>query len=165
MGANMITLIKDPRNFLNAAVMALGICIVTDNVCAQQNIPSSKPVKKDVEIIVEAPITVMVPVEVSKNLATDKGCWAKLYDKKNFEGGSLLLIGPINVERMIEPFGSNWKNKVRSLETGPNANFIIYNNQNFRNEDKFIDPNKRIPDLSKKMRFFDNIRSMQLNCI
>jgi len=84
---------------------------------------------------------------------------------KNFEGGSLLLIGPINVERMIEPFGSNWKNKVRSLETGPDANFIIYNNQNFRNEDKFIDPNKRIPDLSKKMRFFDNIRSMQLNCI
>ncbi|MEO6823559.1 MAG: beta/gamma crystallin domain-containing protein [Nitrosospira sp.] len=161
----MSTLIKNSRNFLTAVAMAFSICVAAGSVCAQLNILSSKPIKKDVEMIVEVPITVMVPVDASKNLATAKGCWVKLYDKKNFEGGSLLLIGPINVEKMIEPIGSNWKNKVRSLETGPNANFIIYNNQNFRDEDKFIDPDKRIPDLSKKMRFFDNIRSMQLNCI
>jgi len=55
--------------------VAVGTSLVTGSVCAQENLPSSEPVKKDVEIIVEAPITVMVPVEVSKNLATDKGCW------------------------------------------------------------------------------------------
>lgn len=89
----------------------------------------------------------------------------KLYDKRNFEGDSLLLIGPINVAKMIDPFGSNWENKVCSLETGPKANLTIYDNQNFRDEDKFIDPDKSIPDLSKKMGFFDNFRSMMLSCI
>ncbi|SCY39088.1 Beta/Gamma crystallin [Nitrosospira sp. Nsp13] len=156
-------LIKNFFNFLTATTMAFGISIV-GSVGAQENIPSSKPVKNG-GTMVEVPVTVMVPIQVSKNLAMAKGCWVKLYGKKNFEGGSLLLIGPINVEKMIDPLGGNWKNKVRSLETGSNANFIIYDNQNFRDENKFIDPNKRIPDLSKKMGFFDDIRSMQLNCI
>ena len=116
-------------------------------------------------MIVEVPVIVMVPVQVSRDLAMNKGCWVKLYDKKNFEGDSLLLIGPINVAKMIDPFGSDWENKVRSLETGPKANLTIYDNRNFRDEDKFIDRDKRIPDLSKKMGFFDNFRSMMLSCI
>ncbi|ARO88816.1 hypothetical protein EBAPG3_014140 [Nitrosospira lacus] len=176
----MSILIKNSRNFLSAAAVVFGICVATGNVYAQQssdktkadksmsadkNKPTSKSGKRDGEMIVEVPVIVMVPVQVSKNLAMDKGCWVKLYDKKNFEGDSLLLIGPINVAKMIDPFGSNWENKVRSLETGPNANLTIYDNRNFRDEDKFIDPDKRIPDLSKKMGFFDNFRSMMLSCI
>ena len=66
---------------------------------------------------------------------------------------------------MIGPFGFKWENKVRSLETDPNANLTIYANRNFRDQDKFIDPNKRIPELSKKMGFFDGFRSMMLSCI
>ena len=106
----------------------------------------------------------MVPMIVSKNLSMDKGCWVRLYDRKNLEGDSLLLVGPINMANMIGPFGVDWENKVRSLETGPKANLTIYDNRNFRDEDKFIDPDKRIPDLSKKMGFFDNFRSMMLSC-
>ncbi len=170
----MSILIKNSRNFLAAAAVAFGICVATgsvyaqqssDNVKADKNKPPSKSGNKDGEMIVEVPVIVMVPVQVSKNLAMDKGCWVKLYDKKNFEGNSLLLIGPINVAKMIDPFGSNWENKVRSLETGPKTNLTIYDNQNFRDEDKFIDPDKRIPDLSKKMGFFDNFRSLMLSCI
>lgn len=176
----MSILIKNSRNFLSAAAVVFGICVATGNVYAQQssdktkadksmsadkNKPTSKSGKRDGEMIVEVPVIVMVPVQVSENLAMGKGCWVKLYDKKNFEGDSLLLIGPINVAKMIDPFGSNWENKVRSLETGPNANLTIYDNRNFRDEDKFIDPDKRIPDLSKKMGFFDNFRSMMLSCI
>ena len=172
--------IKNSRNFLAAAAMVLGVCVATGSVYAQQssdktkadksmpadkNKPTSKSGNKDGEMIVEVPVIVMVPVQVSKDLTVDKGCWVKLYDKKNFEGESLLLIGPINVAKMIDPFGSNWENKVRSLETGPKANLTIYDNRNFRDEDKFIDPDKRIPDLSKKMGFFDNFRSMMLSCI
>ena len=61
----------------------------------------------------------MVPMQASNDLAMEKGCWAKLYDKKNFQGDSLLLVGPINLARMLGPFGVNWENKVRSIETGP----------------------------------------------
>ncbi|MEO6823923.1 MAG: beta/gamma crystallin domain-containing protein [Nitrosospira sp.] len=170
----MSILIKNSRNFLAAAAVVFGICVATgsvyaqqssDNIKADKNKLPSKSIKKDGEMIVEVPVIVMVPVQVSRDLAMNKGCWVKLYDKRNFEGNSLLLIGPINVAKMIDPFGSNWENKVRSLETGPKANVTIYDNQNFRDEDKFIDPDKRIPDLSKKMGFFDNFRSMMLSCI
>lgn len=176
----MSILIKNSRNFLVATAMVFGVCVTAGSVFAQQssdktktdksmsadkNKPPSKSGNKDGEMIVEKPVIVMVPVQVSKDLAVDKGCWVKLYDKKNFEGNVLLLIGPINVAKMIDPFGSNWENKVRSLETGPKANVTIYNNRNFQDEDKFIDPDKRIPDMSKKMGFFDNFRSIMLSCI
>ena len=176
----MSMLIKNSRNFLVATAAVFGLCVATGGVYAQQSSDNTKAdksmsadknkqplksVRKDGEMIVEVPVIVMVPMQVSKNLALDKGCWVKLYDKKNFEGDSLLLIGPINVAKMIDPFGSNWEDKVRSLETGPKANLTIYDNQNFRDEDKFIDPDKKIPDLSKKMGFFDNFRSMMLSCI
>ena len=73
--------------------------------------------------------------------------------------------GPINLPEMVGPFGFKWENKVRSLEIGPKANLTIFDNRNFKDEDKFIDPDKKIPDLSKKMGFFDNFRSMMLSCI
>ncbi len=122
-------------------------------------------IKKDGQMIMEVPVLVMVPVQVSKDIGADKGCWVKLYDKKDFQGDSFTLVGPINLPEMVGPFGFNWENKVRSLETGPKANLTIYDNRNFRDEDKFIDPNKKVPDLSKKMGFFDDFRSMMLSCI
>jgi len=177
---NMSILIKNFRNFLAAAAMVFSVCVVTGGVYAQQssdntkadksmsadkNKPPSKSIKKDGEMIVEVPVIVMVPMQVSRDLAMDKGCWVKLYDKRNFEGNSLLLIGPINVAKMIDPFGGNWENKIYSLETGPKANVTIYNNRNFRDEDKFIDPDKKIPDMSKELGLFRNFRSIILSCI
>ena len=75
------------------------------------------------------------------------------------------MTGPIDLPQMIGPFGFNWENKVRSLEIGPNSNLIIYDNRDFRDEDRFIDANTKVPDMSKKMGFFDDFRSMQLSCI
>jgi hypothetical protein len=179
----MSILTKNPR-FLAATVMVsmvvLGICIPTGGVYAQQasdktkadkpmstdqNKPPSKQGNKDGETIVEVPVILMVPLQVSKDLAMDKGCWVKLYHKRNFEGGSLLLIGPINVAKMTDPFGNNWENKVYSLETGPKANVTVYNNRNFRDEDKFIDPDKKVPDMSTELGLFQNFRSITLSCI
>ena len=51
----------------------------------------------------------MVPVEVSVE-AEKKGCWVKLYDKKNYEGDSLMLTGPISLGQMVGPFGFDWEN-------------------------------------------------------
>lgn len=56
-------------------------------------------------MIGEVPVVVMVPMQASNDLAMEKGCWAKLYDKKNFQGDSLLLVGPINLARMLVSTG------------------------------------------------------------
>lgn len=176
----MSILIKSSRNFLSTVAVIFGICATTASVYAQQssdntkadkpmpvdkNESTSKSGNKDGEMIVEVPVIVMVPTQVSRDLATDQGCWVKLYNKRNFEGDSLLLIGPINVAKMIDPFGGNWENRIYSLETGPNANVSIYNNRDFRDEDKFIDPDKKIPDMSNELGLFRNFRSIMLSCI
>ncbi|MEO8991996.1 MAG: beta/gamma crystallin domain-containing protein [Nitrosospira sp.] len=176
----MSILIKSSCNFLSSAAVVVGMCVTTVSVYAQQppdntkagksmsvnkSKSPSKPENKDGETIVEVPVIVMAPLQVSKDLVTANGCWVKLYDKRNFEGDSLLLIGPIDVARMIDPFGDNWENRIYSLETGPNANVTIYNNRDFRDEDKFIDPDKKIPDMSNVLGLFRNFRSIMLSCI
>ena len=67
--------------------------------------PSSLSGKREGEMIGEVPVVMMVPMQASNDLAMEKGCWAKLYDKKNFQGDSLLLVGPINLARMLVSTG------------------------------------------------------------
>lgn len=164
----MNILTRNSRCSLLAAIaMAVGVCAAT-GAYAQGSADKNKPPqsgKKDGQMTVEVPVIVMVPIQVSNDLAMDKGCWVKLYDKKDYQGDSLMLVGPINLAQMIGPFGFSWEDKVRSLEVGANANLTIYDNRNFRDQDNFISAGKKVPDMSKKMGFLDNFRSMMLSCI
>ena len=110
------------------------------------------------------PIMLLVPTKVSVEDATKNGCWARLYDRKNIQGDSFTLAGPIDLAEMKGPFGFTWENKVHSVETGPKASLTIYDNRNFRDQDKKIAAGTKIPDLSKKMGFFDDFRSMKMSC-
>jgi hypothetical protein len=172
----MNLLLKNLHAFIAAVAIIFGVSVAS-SVRAQdsadkpvmnkppqsENQRSSNQGSKD-KMTIEVPVLMFVPVQVSTDLER-KGCWVKLFDKKDFEGDSLLLTGPVNFPRMTGPFGYDWENKVRSLKTGPKANLTIYDNRNYRDQDKFIDANKNIPDLSEKMGFFDNFRSMMLSCI
>ncbi len=161
----MNILIKNSRNFLAATAVLFGVCAAT-GVQAQERSDkaSSQAGTKEGQKTVEVPVIIMVPVQVSNDLARDKGCWVKLYNEEGFRGDSLMLVGPINLAQMIGPFGFNWEDKVRSVETGPKANLTIYDNRNFRDQDNFISASKKVPDMSKKMGFLDNFRSMMLSC-
>ena len=119
-----------------AMVFVFGICAAA-HVHAQQSFntamaadksastyehgPSSLPENKEVERIVEVPLITMILVQASNDQGTDKSCWVRLYDQKNYQGESFLMMGPINLEQMIGPFGINWESKVLSIETGPKA--------------------------------------------
>jgi len=160
--------------------MVFGICEAT-GVHAQQSFnkamatdkstsaykhgSSSLPENKEGERIVEVPVITMIPMQASNGQATDKSCWVRLYDQKNYQGESFLVMGPIDLAQMIGPFGINWESKVLSIETGPKANLTIFDNRNFKGENKVIDPNVKIPELSRKTGFFDDFQSMTLNCI
>src|SRR3954447_23470312 len=133
------------RSFRNALtvtiVVALSVCAAPGSVSAQQSgstttenkpmsggksIPPAQMRTREGGIIVEIPVLMVVPPGQSEKLAMEKGCWVRLYDKKDFNGDTLLLIGPVNLARMIGPFGVDWENKVRSLKTGPNSNLTIF---------------------------------------
>ena len=111
-----------------------------------------------------APLMLLVPTKVTIDDATKNGCWVHLYDRKNFKGDSFTLAGPIELAEMKGPFGFNWENKVHSLETGPKTSLTIYDNRNFRDQDKKIAAGMKVADLSKKMGFFDDFRSMKMTC-
>ncbi len=164
----MNILIANSRGFLVAIALMFGVSTAM-GVYAQESGDKSKmdksmPKSEKKDGDAEVPVLVLVPPRVSLNIMTE-GCWARLYDRENFEGSSLMLAGPINLAQMIGPFGHNWEDKVRSLELGPKANLTIYDNRNFRDQDVFISTDKKVSDMSKKMGFLDNFRSMMLTCI
>ncbi|ODT65028.1 MAG: hypothetical protein ABS69_19505 [Nitrosomonadales bacterium SCN 54-20] len=128
------------------------------------SVESKHPGARGGKPTIEIPILMFVPFPVSAELE-NKGCWVKFFDRKNFQGDTLFLSGPVNLPQLIGPFGYNWENKVRSVKVGPRANLTIFDNHNYRDEDKFLDAGADIANLSKEMGFFDNFRSMVLNCI
>jgi hypothetical protein len=166
---------KISRNFLTALAIVFAICAapaVNAQEMPDRPIMNKKPepiekksgTKDGKTTIIEVPVLMLVPVKVSTDLE-NKGCWVKFYEKKDYEGDSLMLSGPLNLPRLIGPFGADWENKVRSIKTGPKTNVTIYDNRDFRDQNKFLDPGSNIPDMSKQMGFFDDFRSMMLSCI
>lgn len=168
---------KNSHTFMAGMIVAIGISLAAGAGAQEQDKPAmnkhpeagdkapSKAGMKDGKMTtIEVPVLMFVPVQVSADLER-KGCWVKFYDKKDFAGDSLMLTGPVNLPRMTGPFGYDWEDKVRSVKTGPNANLTIYDNRDYRDSDKFIKANSNVPDLSEKMGFFDNFRSMMLSCI
>lgn len=166
---------KNSRSFLTAVALVLGMSVPA-GLSAQQYsdrpvtnkkpepAESKHPGAKGGKMTIDVPVLMFVPVQVSTELE-NKGCWVKFFDKKNFQGDSLFLSGPVNLPRLIGPFGYDWENKVRSVKVGPRANLTIYDNREYRDQDKFLDAGANVANLSKEMGFFDNFRSMMLNCI
>lgn len=117
----------------------------------------------DSTITANVPVVVMVPLKL--NLQEEaKGCWAKLYDREKYQGENMMLVGPVDLPQMRGPMGLSWENKIESVETGPKAQVVIYDNENFRDRNKIVTPGSKIPELSEKMGFFDDIRSLRLSC-
>lgn len=170
----MNILLNTSRNLAIVVAMLFGVSAASvayaeEPVNKSKMNEKSKPAKKiksskGEDVLVEMPILMLVPVNVSNDVM-NQGCWVTLYDAKDYQGDSFTITGPINMPTMVGPFGFNWDNKVRSLQTGPKANVTIFNNWNFQSEDKFIDVSTRVPNLSKEMGFFDNFRSMMLSCV
>jgi hypothetical protein len=167
---------KNSPNFLAVITLMCSLCIAT-GISAQEYpdrpVMNKKPERVEDkpqpgggggQMTIDIPVLMLVPVQISAEME-NKGCWVKFYEKKNYEGDSLTLAGPLSLPRLIGPFGADWENKVRSIKTGPNANVTIYDNRNYRDQNKFLDPKTSIPDMSEKMGFFDDFRSMMLSCI
>lgn len=114
------------------------------------------------------PVMMMLLIPVSMESKTDNtlanGCWAKLYDNYNYGGDSFTLVGPLDLPKMIGPFGVDWDDKVSSIKTGPKATVTIYDNENFRDRAAKIKPAQEVPQLTEKMGLFEDPNSMRINC-
>lgn len=114
------------------------------------------------------PVMMMLLVPVTMEKQTDTaladGCWAKLYDDYSYGGDSLTLVGPLDLPKMIGPFGVDWDDKVSSIKTGPKAMVTIYDNENYRDRAAKIKPAQEVPELTEKMGLFEEPNSIRISC-
>lgn len=151
---------------LTAPVLAQDKSVTPGTSTPSSTAPKPAPQEKSgsLKSSTAMPVLIVVPTIVTAETATKSGCWAKLYNEKNFTGDSFTLVGPIDMANMRGPFGISWENKVRSMETGPKASVTIFDNEGFRDKDAKIAANKKVPEMDNKLGLFDNFRSMKISC-
>lgn len=115
----------------------------------------------------KAPETVLmlVPIVIAnKENSMKSGCWARIYSRANYMGDTMTLSGPIAIADMTGPFGLDWDDKVDSVEVGPKATLAVFDNEQFRDQVALFKPGQKVPDISKKLGFFDEFASVRLSC-
>ncbi len=110
-------------------------------------------------------VFVLIPIDMAaRETSTKSGCWAKIYDGENYMGDTLTLTGPISLADMSGPFGLNWDDRVNSIELGPKASMTVFDNEGFRDQVAQFKPGQKVPDISRKLGFFDEFASIRLTC-
>ena len=111
-------------------------------------------------------VFVLVPVDVAaRENSTKSGCWAKIYDGENYMGDTLTINGPVSLADMSGPFGLNWDDRVNSIELGPKAMMTVFDNEGFRDQVAQFKAGQKVPDISRKLGFFDEFASIRLTCM
>ena len=88
----------------------------------------------------------------------DEGCWVSVFKGKEFGTPSARLVGPTFLESFVtgpvvsedlmEVGGQDFMADIGSLIVGPQAEFLVYEEEKFAREIVRFDPDQRVPDLS-----------------
>ena len=96
--------------------------------------------------------------------AESTGCWARIHDGHNFSGRTLTLMGSQSLPNLEFGVGSDWEGDIDSVEVGPKAKLVLYDDENFTDDPREIGPNGRIADLHQAL-FAEGVESMKLSCM
>ncbi len=92
------------------------------------------------------------------------GCWATFFGERNFNGDSLTLIGPIELQSLDKGSARQLKRDIKSVATGPRATLVLYEKQFLSARSVGFQPDSREAGLAEKLGFGGRIESMQLRC-
>jgi hypothetical protein len=92
------------------------------------------------------------------------GCWATFFDQRNFQGDSLTLVGPIELQSLDKGSARQLKRSVDSIVTGPRANLTVFDHQLFSNRSVGFMPGSREGSLVDRLGFAGRIESLRLEC-
>jgi hypothetical protein len=96
--------------------------------------------------------------------ALQSGCWATFYDDRNFNGDSLTMIGPVELQSLDKGSARQLKRDLRSVVTGPRANLELYEHQLLSSRAVGFSPGSREGSLVEKLGFGGRVESMRLLC-
>lgn len=109
------------------------------------------------------PMVVLVPVEI-QNPALAAGCWAQLYDEREFKGDMVTIVGPMELQSLDKSTGRQLRRNIDSLVLGPKANLTVYEHRMFKDRAVKFGPNTREGGLVSKLGPTGRIESLQLSC-
>jgi hypothetical protein len=92
------------------------------------------------------------------------GCWASFYDERNFNGDSLTLVGPVELQTLDRGSARQLKRDIKSIATGPRATLVLYERQFLSARSVGFQPGSREGGLAEKLGFGGRIESMRLTC-
>ena len=92
------------------------------------------------------------------------GCWASFYSDRNFNGDSLTLIGPVELQTLDKGSAQQLKRDIKSIVTGPRATLTLYEKQFLSARWVGFTPDSREPGLAEKLGFGGRVESMKLSC-
>lgn len=109
------------------------------------------------------PMVVLVPVEV-KNPAMESGCWAQLYDEREFKGDMLTIVGPMQLQSLDKSTGRHLRRSIDSVVLGPKAKLTVYEHRMFKDRSVTFDPNAKEGSVLTKVGTTGRIESLTLDC-
>lgn len=136
---------------------AVTIALSFSAIAFAQQSPNANP--QETELIL-----MLVPVEVSSP-AMKGGCWANLYDQRDFKGEGVTMAGPVVVAALDKSTGRYLRRNIDSLEIGPKATLTVFERRMFKDRSVSFGPNAKEPGLIKKLGFTGRIEALKLDCI
>jgi len=106
---------------------------------------------------------VLLPT-VGANEQMRSGCWASFYDQPNFNGDSLTLIGPVELQTLDRGSAAELKRDIKSVVTGPRATLVVYQKQMLSARSVGFQPNTREAGLVEALGFGGRIESLRMTC-
>ena len=137
-------------------ITAIATTLLSAGVSYGQQSPSTTP--KDTELVL-----MLVPVEIASP-AKQRGCWANLYEDRNFKGDGVTMTGPVIVAAIDKETGRYLHRNIDSLEIGPKATLTVYEHRMFKDRSVTFGPNAKEPGLVKKLGFSGRVQSLKLDC-
>src|SRR5688500_15922526 len=120
---------------------ALAIALLSNGVSFGQQSPNANP--QETELIL-----MLVPVEVSSP-AMKGGCWANLYDQRDFRGEGVTMAGPVSVSALDKSTGRYLRRNIDSLEISQKAMLTVFERRMFKDRSVSFGPNAKEPGLIK----------------
>ena len=112
----------------------------------------------------EVDIAAVILPNVGAGAQLESGCWATFYDERNFNGDSLTLIGPVELQSLDRGSARQLRRDIKSVVTGPRATLIVYDKQLLSSRSVGFQPASREAGLIEKLGFGGRIESMRLSC-
>ena len=147
--------------FAALAVMALGACASMDSGTRSSSGYASGMAEVDPTVVATDVVVLPTTGAVEQMRA---GCWASFFDDRNFNGDSLTLIGPVELQTLDRGSAQQLKRDSKSLVTGPRATLVAYQKQFLSARSVGFSPDSREPSLVEKLGFGGRIESMRLTC-